>query len=99
MTGFYASDVVSIGEASVKQTIGVATIAGAGTPPGGIFGVGLPQGESIFDTSGQSYSGYLDNLQAAGLINTRAYSVYLDDKSEYDVSTGLRFLTISCSTD
>lgn len=85
VTGFYAADIVLVGGASVKQIIGVAEQAGDGTPPGGIFGIGLPQGESVFDTSGQSYPGYLDNLKSAGYINTRAYSIYLEDQSKCTV--------------
>lgn len=80
--GFYASDYLTLGNAAVRQTIGVATTAYPGTPPGGIMGIGLSAGESIVDKDGLSaeYSGYIDTLKSAGVIQRRAYSIFMNDR-------------------
>lgn len=84
VTGFYASDYLTISGNSVRQTIGVATAAAAGTPPGGIMGIGLSQSESAGNEDGTvAYPGYIDTLKSCGLIKSRAYSIYLNDQSEF----------------
>ena len=83
MIGFYASDILSVSGVPVSQTIGVATTAYPGTPQGGIMGVGLPQDESVTQNNVPPFPGYIDTLKNSGIIKTRAYSIYLDDKSTY----------------
>lgn len=88
LLGYYVSDLFSVGDISVEQVIGVATSANPNDPPGGIFGIGLSAAESQAERGGLEYSGFIDTLAAAGLIETRAYSIYLDDISV--------FIAVSC---
>jgi len=86
VTGFYASDLLSVSGVSVRQTIGVATAADLSNPPDGIMGIGISFFESIVFRNGvvntsATYPGYIDSLINAGIINTRAYSIFLNDRS------------------
>lgn len=50
------------------------------------MGIGLSYTESIVTRTGKvnisaAYPGYVDSLKNAGIINTRAYSIFLDDRS------------------
>lgn len=82
VNGFYASDILTIGGAAVRQVVGVATSAGSGDPPGGILGIGLSSDESIVNQGGKAFPGYIDTMVQKGLIKTRAYSIYFEDESK-----------------
>lgn len=62
--------------------MGVAEVANRGDPPEGIMGIGFSSDESRVDRGDQPYPGYIRTLAAQGLINTRAYSIFLDDLSK-----------------
>ncbi|KAK6364355.1 hypothetical protein LTS17_012252 [Exophiala oligosperma] len=79
VSGFYISDTLTTQDTSAQDiVIGVATHAAKGDPQGGIMGIGLPQNEPSYLGYGIEYPGYIDQLQAQGLIGVRAYSVYLN---------------------
>ncbi|KAK9480697.1 aspartic peptidase domain-containing protein [Lipomyces japonicus] len=77
--GDYATDTFHIGGVSVKNlTVGVATDANATQ---GIMGIGYSSNEAIVSQQGSSsqYSNLPDLLVAQGFIQTRAYSLWLND--------------------
>ncbi|KAL8243764.1 hypothetical protein R6Q59_010022 [Mikania micrantha] len=88
VTGYYASDTIGVGGASVSQTFGIATAAHSGDPKGGIFGVGPAGGQSRTASGRTPYPGFVDTLFAQKLISSRTYSIFLNDKTPYDEATG-----------
>lgn len=81
MIGNYISDVFSVNGATVKNmTMAVATQAQV--VPTGIMGIGFDLDESIAARNGTTYPNFVDLLVTQGLINTRAYSLWLNDISE-----------------
>jgi hypothetical protein len=93
ITGDYISETVTIGGTTIQQMLlGLATKAvepDTADPLLGILGVGLESGEAAFQESGgeanQTYPNYVSRLVEGGFINTRAYSVWLNDE---DASSG-----------
>ncbi|KAK9367630.1 aspartic peptidase domain-containing protein [Lipomyces kononenkoae] len=83
--GEYAHEIFNIGGASVKNlTLAVATDANATE---GIMGIGYPRNEAIVSTYGSSYQykNLPDLLVNQGFIQSRAYSLWLND---LEASTG-----------
>lgn len=82
--GTYGSDVFGIGGIQVENLvfgIGMNT-----TSPQGIMGIGYPEAEAISSYNGaKRYNNLPDLLVKQGFINTRAYSLWLND---LDASTG-----------
>ncbi|EPS38171.1 hypothetical protein H072_8098 [Dactylellina haptotyla CBS 200.50] len=84
--GDYISDNVNIGGKDVVGlTMGLAKQAKE--VPTGIMGIGYRENEAIYAQTGgrSSYPNIVDLMVNQSLINTRAYSLYLDDK---DAATG-----------
>ena len=79
MVGDYFSDDFRLGGNTAKNiTLAVATQAKSVST--GIMGIGFNTDESVVVNKGaQPYPNILDELVNQGLINTRAYSLYLDD--------------------
>jgi hypothetical protein len=62
--------------------MGVATLAQDENVPSGIMGIGFDTKESSLGSNGFGAGGYpniIDVLVSEGLINSKAYSLYLDD--------------------
>lgn len=79
-TGDYISDTFDIGPASISSlTLGLADNA-AGPLTFGIMGMGYESSESLGGTVSVPFPGVLTSLKQAGLIDRRAFSVYLDDQ-------------------
>ncbi|KAF3183460.1 hypothetical protein TWF225_000199 [Orbilia oligospora] len=84
--GDYIRDNVQMAGAEIKGlTMGLAKRAKQ--VPTGIMGIGYRENEAIFAQTGgrNSYPNIIDLMVNQSLINTRAYSLYLDDK---DAATG-----------
>ena len=79
MVGDYFSDDFTLGGTTVKNlTLAVATRAKSVTT--GIMGIGFNTDESIVVNRGADpYPNIVDEMVIQGLINTHAYSLYLDD--------------------
>ena len=83
--GDYFADVFSIGDRVTLQnlTMGLATIASRGL---GIMGIGYSAGEAIASQNPEAvYPNVIDELVNQGVVNSRAYSLYLND---VDADTG-----------
>jgi len=80
--GNYIADDFSMGGMKISQlTMAVATTAKY--VPTGIMGIGFSTGEAIVQYNGtEPYPNIIDELVSQGLINTRAYSLWLNDLSE-----------------
>lgn len=81
--GTYYEETFSIAGATVtNQTVGLIQNASApsGLPFIGIIGVGYSNLQSIVDNGGQPYPMLLEQMKSQGLINTLAYSLYLNDQ-------------------
>jgi hypothetical protein len=80
ITGDYFTDVFTIGKTELKEmTMGLATSASRAW---GIMGIGYTAGESIVQQQpGQSYPNVIDEMKRQGYINTRGYSLWLNDLS------------------
>jgi Eukaryotic aspartyl protease len=77
--GDYIADVLSMGDSVTLQnlTMGLASTA---SEDFGIMGVGYPAGESIVDLDPTAvYPNIIDEMVNQGVINSRAYSLYLND--------------------
>ena len=77
-TGDYASDVVEIGGTTLKdQTFGIGYTSSAQQ---GILGLGYPLDEALASyTDGQTYPNVPQQLVDNGVINSQAYSLWLND--------------------
>lgn len=81
VTGDYISDNFHLGANSIKNlTMGVASSAEYVSVA--IMGVGFDLDESILATSNTPYPNIIDEMVKQGLINSRAYSLWLDDLSK-----------------
>lgn len=83
--GDYFSDVFGIGSASINNmTLGLAKSATESSDSGdfqGIIGVGYETSEAVYSQTGQTYKNLPTLLKEQGVTNTRAYSLWLNDKS------------------
>ncbi|KAK5135573.1 hypothetical protein LTR08_005053 [Meristemomyces frigidus] len=84
VTGDYFSNVIALGEQSMQNlTMGVANASAAMST--GILGIGFDTEEAaVAGNGGQPYAN-IDVMVAQGLIQTRAYRLYLHD---LDANTG-----------
>jgi len=86
ITGDYIADDFSIGGTTVKSmTMGLARSAveqESSSDFTGIVGVGFEQGEAIYASSGNTYPNLLSMLKSTGVINAKAFSLWLNDKGE-----------------
>jgi Eukaryotic aspartyl protease len=81
--GDYATDVLTIGGTSIANV--PFGIGYRSTSPQGIIGVGYASNEASVATTGQTYRNLPLVMQSAGVINTPAYSLWLND---LDANTG-----------
>ncbi|KAI4730866.1 acid protease [Aureobasidium sp. EXF-10728] len=82
-SGDYATDVFRIGGAELQnQQLGIGYVSSSEE---GILGIGYPTNEAILQYSREPYVNVPQHMMQAGLINTNAYSLWLND---LDASTG-----------
>ncbi|EMC94055.1 hypothetical protein BAUCODRAFT_124789 [Baudoinia panamericana UAMH 10762] len=84
VTGDYISDTFTIGGITLRN-LTMAAAQQAQNVEVGIMGIGYDTHESLVPNGGQPYPNIIDEMVSQGIINTRAYSLYLDDIEE---STG-----------
>ncbi len=78
VVGDYIADNFAIGGTSIQNlTMAVATKAAYVAT--GIMGIGFDTDESIVSTGAQPYPNIIDVMVTEKIINTRAYSLWLDD--------------------
>ncbi|KAH0292263.1 candidapepsin-4 precursor [Aureobasidium namibiae CBS 147.97] len=76
-SGDYATDVFRIGGAELQnQQLGIGYVSSSEE---GILGIGYPTNEAILQYSRESYVNVPQHMMQAGLINTNAYSLWLND--------------------
>lgn len=82
-SGDYFTDNFKVGGVTIKnQQMGIATDTDI---PAGIMGVGYDVNEAILAYQSTPYPSVIDQLQAQGFTNTKAYSLWLND---LDSNTG-----------
>jgi hypothetical protein len=54
------------------------------SPFQGIVGVGFDTGEAIYAQAGITYPNVISQLKAQSLINTKAYSLWLNDRGKHE---------------
>lgn len=75
-TGTWGTDIFQIGSAKIKDlSIGIASV---GDVSQGLIGIGRPEAESTV-RNGYMYQNLPVKLMTSGIINTAAYSLYLND--------------------
>jgi Eukaryotic aspartyl protease len=86
ISGDYIQDVFTIGSSTVpKMTMGLAKAASESDSSSdfeGIVGIGFERGESYYAQTGEAYPNLISQLVSGGQINTKAYSLYLNDKGK-----------------
>jgi len=84
IAGDYINETFGIGGATLKDmTMGLAKQSSepdTTSPFQGIVGVGFDTGEAIYAQSGVTYPNIISQLKAQGLINTKSYSLWLNDR-------------------
>jgi len=92
VSGDYVSDVFRVGSLAVKNMeFAVATDQSeVGTM--GIMGIGFDTNEAITDFGGKPYRNIIDSMADQGLINSRAYSLWLNDLGKSKSSLRVRCL-------
>ena len=82
----YITDTFSLGTFVVNNlTMAVASsIVPAGPPPVGILGLGLGSREVLATEKNKTYTNLLDKLVSQGLIQSKAYCLFLNDSSMLD---------------
>lgn len=79
VAGDYVSDVFRVGSLAVKSmTFAVAT-AQYEVGNMGIMGIGFDTNEAITEFGGKPYRNIIDSMADQDLINSRAYSLWLND--------------------
>jgi hypothetical protein len=79
VNGTFYSDTFAIG-GTVLQSVDIAVVfQGVGPPGGGILGLSFDASEATNLELDVEYPDVLDDLYNAGIINCRAFSLYLDD--------------------
>jgi len=82
ISGKYFTDDLSVG--AIRLTNATMALATAGKelyPINAIFGVGYDLNEAYAQQAGQAYFSVVDNMQKQGAINTKAYSLFMNDLS------------------
>ena len=86
ISGDYFADVLSLGDNGPTLQNMTMAVASKASRDVGIMGIGYSAGESIASTDPESvYPNIIDQLVLQKYINTRAYSLYLND---FDADTG-----------
>ena len=81
--GDYVSDTFAVGDITIKDmTLAVATEVQDATT--GVMGIGFDSGESIVGNGGRPYKNLVDMMVEQGLINSRSYSLWLNDIGRFD---------------
>jgi hypothetical protein len=76
--GDYVSDTFAIGDITIKNmTLAVATDVQDASS--GVMGIGFASGESIVSDGGTPYKNLVEMMVQQGLINSRTYSLWLND--------------------
>jgi hypothetical protein len=87
IAGDYINETFGIGGITLQQmTMGLARQSSepdTTSPFQGIVGVGFDTGEAIFSQAGITYPNIISQLQLQGFINTRAYSLWLNDRGKF----------------
>jgi Eukaryotic aspartyl protease len=78
VSGSFIADNLKIGDTTVEALVMALVASGTG-PPVGILGLGFDVSESISTEDGIVYPTILDTMYNQDLINSHAYSLYLDD--------------------
>lgn len=78
ITGTYLSDVLNVGNTKITNMT-MAQALRANTRGIGIMGIGFQENESSAQTAGFTYPTIVDMMVTQGIINSRAYSLWLDD--------------------
>jgi hypothetical protein len=85
--GDYINETFGIGGITLNgMTMGLAKKSSetdTTSPFQGIVGVGFDTGEAIYAQAGITYPNIISQLKAQGLINTKAYSLWLNDLGKY----------------
>lgn len=76
--GDYISDTISFGGATVKKAT-MAVANKVSNVPTGIMGIGFDSNEAIVAEGGKAYKSIVDTMVSEGVINTKAYSLWLND--------------------
>jgi hypothetical protein len=81
----------------IVQNLTMAVATSARYVDTGIMGIGFDTDESL-PPGAKTYPNIIDDMVAQGLINTRAYSLWLDDLGTvyHQVTRECRMLTHSC---
>jgi len=78
VSGSFIADNLKIGDTTVEALV-MGLVASGNGPDVGILGLGLDVSESTSIQDGIVYPTILDTMYNQGLINSHAYSLYLDD--------------------
>jgi hypothetical protein len=78
VTGDYITDNFALGGTTI-QNLTMAVATNAAYVPTGIMGIGFDADESIAVSGGKPYHNIIDVMVQQKIINTRAYSLWLDD--------------------
>jgi hypothetical protein len=78
VTGDYIADNFVLGGSTI-QNLTMAVATNAAHIPTGIMGIGFDTDESIVNSGGNPYPNIIDVMVQQKIINTRAYSLWLDD--------------------
>jgi hypothetical protein len=78
VTGDYIADNFALGGTTI-QNLTMAVATNAAYVPRGIMGIGFDADESIASSGGKPYHNIIDIMVQQNIINTRAYSLWLDD--------------------
>lgn len=82
-TGDWVNDTITIGGSTIKSlSMGLVTSTEDTGAASGVMGIGFDTRETSLGSNGFGAGGYpniVDVLVSGGLINSKAYSLYLDD--------------------
>lgn len=82
--GDYINETFGVGGVTLQEmTMGLAKQSSepdTTSPFQGIVGVGFDTGEALYAQAGQTYPNIISQLKMQGKINTRAYSLWLNDR-------------------
>ncbi|KAJ5557064.1 hypothetical protein N7494_000979 [Penicillium frequentans] len=79
VAGDYVSDVFRVGSLAVKKMEFAVATAQSDVGTMGIMGIGFDTNEAITDFGDKPYRNIIDSMADQGLINSRAYSLWLND--------------------
>jgi hypothetical protein len=89
IAGDYINETFGIGGSKLTDmTMGLAKQSSeqdTTSPFQGIVGVGFDTGEALFAQTGATYPNIISQLQLQGLISTKAYSLWLNDRGQFGI--------------